>query len=350
MTGQSCILKDYYPCDWADFTQENHWPVTLPPFKPKIKKRTLTQPSLFFSPIAGSLAIWVPSKRRRGLDRYSLRLADSGLPGSEIAIEYLRDKYRNNLASSTINQAGGVVLSFLLFLEKINTNIFSVTRQDIGAFVEYEQDRGLKINSVRAHLRGVYTFLNFMVEQELLSHEIMFKKLQVKLPKVLPKAIPPEDIKALLGSISKVRDKTLILLLLRTGMRIGELLNVKLTDIVMPERKILIYQGEKNFQGRVVYFCEDAEEALEEWLQIRNDTKKHLFYSRSRETISYVAAWSVMRKCLERAGLSGKGYSLHCLRHTFATDMLNAGLRIEVLQQLMGHQSIEVTMRCPVIR
>ena len=52
-----------------------------------------------------------------------------------------------------------------------------------------------------------------------------------------------------------------------------------------------------------------------------------------------------MRKTLERAGLSNKGYSLHSLRHTFATDMLNGGMRIEVLQQLLGHQSIELTMR-----
>ena len=52
-----------------------------------------------------------------------------------------------------------------------------------------------------------------------------------------------------------------------------------------------------------------------------------------------------MRRILERAGLSGKGYSLHSLRHTFATDMLNAGMRVEVLQQLLGHQEIEMTMR-----
>jgi integrase len=53
----------------------------------------------------------------------------------------------------------------------------------------------------------------------------------------------------------------------------------------------------------------------------------------------------VMKKILERAGLSHKGYSLHSLRHTFATDMLNAGLRIEVLQRLLGHQSLDITMR-----
>ncbi len=52
-----------------------------------------------------------------------------------------------------------------------------------------------------------------------------------------------------------------------------------------------------------------------------------------------------MRKALDRAGLSDKGYSLHSLRHTFATDMLNGGMRLEVLQRLLGHQEIEMTLR-----
>ncbi|MDW7774335.1 MAG: tyrosine-type recombinase/integrase, partial [Desulfobulbaceae bacterium] len=70
-----------------------------------------------------------------------------------------------------------------------------------------------------------------------------------------------------------------------------------------------------------------------------------LFYSRGRENMSYVTAWITMKNLLAKAGLGDKGYSLHSLRHTFATDMLNAGLRLEVLQQLLGHCSIEITRR-----
>jgi site-specific recombinase XerD len=128
-------------------------------------------------------------------------------------------------------------------------------------------------------------------------------------------------------------------------MRIGELLEVKVADIVLHDRKILIYLGSKNYQGRAVYFSEDAEQALQHWLRFRDSGQRYLFYGTSREQLSYSAAWSVMRKTLERAGLSHKKYSLHSLRHTFATDMINGGMRIEVLQQLLGHQSIELTMR-----
>ena len=128
-------------------------------------------------------------------------------------------------------------------------------------------------------------------------------------------------------------------------MRIGELLNVKVADIILPEKKILLYIGEKNFEGRVVYFSNDAEAALVEWLQLRNEQKEYLFYSPARENISYVSAWKVMRDLLTKANLRGKGYTLHSLRHTFATTMLNAGLRLEVLQQLLGHKLIDMTLR-----
>ena len=344
MTEQSSILNNFSPNEWATAVQQKHRPVTLPPTD-RIKTGSLTPPPQFFSPITGSQSVRCPSKRRRALDRFSARIINSSLPGADLAVEYLQDKYRKNLAMSTIKEAGGTVLSFLIFLNETGTNIFKVTRRDIGGFVEHEQDRDLKISSVRNHLRSVYTFVNFLVEQEILPPAIMYKKLRLKLPEVLPRAIPTEDVDAMLAAINKTRDRALILLLLRTGMRIGELLNVKVTDIILPERKILLYVGEKNYQGRVVYYCEDAERALREWLHTRDTQKEYLFYSPSRETLSYVAAWMVMKKILERAGLFHKGYSLHSLRHTFATDMLNAGLRLEALQKLLGHQSIEITLR-----
>lgn len=344
MTDQKSMLSNPYPCDWGADIQERHWPVTLPP-KEQPAPGSFSVPSQSFSPIAGSLAVWRPGKRRRILDRFSTRLLDSSLPGADIAVEYLRDKYTRNLAVSTIGQSGSVIFSFLIFLNECGTVIFQVTRQDIGGFVTHKQEQGLKINSVRAILRILYAFINFLVEKELLPYDILCKKIRIQEPEVLPRAIPAEDLETLLNSISTVRDRALILLLLRTGMRIGELLQVKVTDIVLEERKILLFLGEKNFQGRVVYYNEDAEHALLQWLRIRDEKKEYLFYSPTRETLSYVAAWAVMRKILERAGLSGKGYSLHSLRHTFATDMLNGGLRLEVLQQLLGHKSIEITMR-----
>ena len=153
----------------------------------------------------------------------------------------------------------------------------------------------------------------------------------------------PEDIKQLLSVIDHVRDRALILLLLRTGMRIGELLNTRVHDVDFNNQKILIYEAEKTSVGRVVYYSDDAKEALLAWLKVRNNFKEMLFYAQGRQSLSYEAARCVFNKYLEKAGLSNNGYTLHCLRHTFATDLLNARMRLECLQVLLGHTSLEVT-------
>jgi len=96
------------------------------------------------------------SSKRIVLDRSSCHLAVRTLPGAELAIEYLYSKYIKNLSVHTIKQTGGVILSFLQFLHEDGTPIFTLTRRDIGAFVEYEQDRGLQPVSVIGYLRALY--------------------------------------------------------------------------------------------------------------------------------------------------------------------------------------------------
>lgn len=278
--------------------------------------------------------------------RWCSRLAASKLPGADLAVEYLYGKYIKNLSISTIQQSGRIILYFLRFLTRDGTTIYALTRQHISAYVEHEQDRGLKIQSVVNHLRGLYAFIGFLIDQGVLSDTIIQPKIKIKLPQTLPRAIPAEDVQRLLSATTGVRDRALILLLLRTGLRIGELLSVRISDLIYVERKILIYQGEKNYQGRVVYYSNDAEQALQRWITERKSDSDYIFCGRAgRLNLSYMAARNIMINSLERADLSDKGYTLHSLRHTFATDMLNGGIRIEVLQRLLGHQEIEMTMR-----
>jgi site-specific recombinase XerD len=137
----------------------------------------------------------------------------------------------------------------------------------------------------------------------------------------------------------------MIMLLLRTGMRIGELLNTRMVDLNMTEQKIPIYEAQKNHRGRVVYFFNDAKAALEKWLERRDKSQEILFYGPGGKILSYPAARMMFVKYIDRAGLSDKGYTLHSLRHTYATDLLNAGMPLEVLEKLMGHMSLDVTRR-----
>ena len=276
---------------------------------------------------------------------WTTRITAINLPGNQLVTAYLHGKYIKNLSHRTIDHAGGVILAFMHFLNKEDSSILALTRSDIGAFVEDKQDRGLKPISIISHLRAIYAFIAHLVELEVIPSEIMKPKIRIQEPDTLPKAIPKEDIDRILDAIASVRDRALIMLLLRTGMRIGELLGVQVDDIVLHDQKILLYVGAKNYEGREVYYSSDAEQALKHWLRTRDKTKRYLFYGRSDKPLTYVAAWNVMKKTLERAGLSDKGYSLHHLRHTFATEMINNGMRVEVLQQILGHQNIEITLR-----
>jgi integrase len=144
-------------------------------------------------------------------------------------------------------------------------------------------------------------------------------------------------------AVDDTRDRALILLLLRTGVRIGEALNLTLDDIDLSERKVTLMEGEKNNLGRVVYLSNDLLFALKRWLSVRNKDERYLFYGHGHGPLCYSAARSRFFHYIRKARLEHKGYTVHCLRHTFASEILNAGMRLEVLQQLLGHQDIEVT-------
>lgn len=213
-----------------------------------------------------------PSRKRQTFYRWCSRITASGFADSDLVIEYIYGKYIQNLSIHTIRQSSSIILSFLVFLDKNHQTIYDLTRQNISSFVDNEQDRGLQKESIIHHLEALYAFIAFLVEQEVLPYSIRQHKIKLKKPDSLPRAIPSEDIQSLLATISNIRDRALILLLLRTGMRIGELLEVKISDIIFSERKILIYQGEKNYQGRIVYYSEDAEyPQLDAWCQDQMD-------------------------------------------------------------------------------
>ena len=127
----------------------------------------------------------------------------------------------------------------------------------------------------------------------------------MQLPERLPRAMDPDDLQKLLSVIEGNRDRAMILVLLRTGMRIGELLNTKVTDVHIRERRIEIYEGEKNRLGRVVYLSDDAVIAMKTWLRERNTWEEFLLYSQGRtDTMSYSTARSRFEKYIVKAGLT----------------------------------------------
>lgn len=285
-------------------------------------------------------------QRHRCLEKLLQHLAQSDLPEQETVKLYLQHKYRQQCRASTLQLVYTSVKFFLRFLQqKGKTALQEATRQDVEAFIELQQDRGAKITTVGLRLMTLNTFFRFLVDEGRMQEKVLAHKIRLKLPDVLPRAIDPECLKRLTGSIVHVRDRALILLLLRTGMRIGELLNTRVQDIVISEKKILIYEARKTGIGRVVYFSDDALQALEQWVHKRDVTQPFLFYSKQNPRLTYAAARRVFMKYVCKAGLPDQGYTLHRLRHSFASELLNAGMRLECLQPLLGHTHIEMTRR-----
>jgi integrase/recombinase XerD len=287
-----------------------------------------------------------PSCRQRLLERIVDKISRQDLPGKTYAEQYLRHKYRRNCKSSTLREAGTSLMQFLsLFHTAGKSKLAQLSREDVEAFVEDMQDRGLKPGTVRTRLCALYAFVRYGIEHKVLSHELLEHKIRLKLPDRLPRAIDPQDVDKLLSVINNTRDRALILLLLRTGMRIGELLNCTVDDVDVRQQKIFIYQADKTSVGRVVYYSDDAQAALLAWLRVRDPYKEQLFYGQGRHSLCYQAARSMFTKYVHKAGLQYSGYTLHCLRHTFATDLLNVRMPLECLRVLLGHTNLEVTRR-----
>ncbi len=327
------------PCECVDLCDLGEVPFFYNPIEPEIQPKpcSVQRPDVHTA---------YHELRQRALERLLNKLSGKQLLGSHHAEQYLRDQYRRGCRPNTMRSSCTAIELFLSFITATGKpHLEQVTREDLYAFIEREQDRGLKPLTVHTRLRAVKAFLRFLIDEEIVDHRVLSRRIAIKIPEALPRAIDPDDVKRLLGVIKDVRNRTMILVLLRTGMRIGELLDTKVRDVSLKERRIEIYEAQKNRVGRVVYLSDDAHSALVRWFKKRDPQKAFVFYAQGRDTITYQGARAMFMKYLVKADLANNGYTLHCLRHTCASELLNAGMRLECLQQLLGHSSIEMTRR-----
>ena len=197
------------------------------------------------------------------LNRILTNIDASDFAAKDYFAQYMRHKYRRNCQPNTLRQAATSLTQFFRFYrDSGKQHLQQMSREDIEAFIEYQQDRGLKPRSVRTRLCAVYAFIHFLIEYKVLGYELLERRIKIKLGDQLPRAMDAQDVKQLLSVIDHVRDRALILLLLRTGMRIGELLNTKVDEVDLSNQRILIYQADKTGLGRVVYYSGDAQTAL----------------------------------------------------------------------------------------
>ncbi len=165
-----------------------------------------------------------------------------------------------------------------------------------------------------------------------------------KVPKSLPKSLRREEVKKLVSVIppTKKRDRLIVLLLYTSGLRVGELCNLKISDIDF-ERSLIVVRSGKGAKDRVVPIPKPIIEEIKSYLDSREDESEYLFVEERREKkdrISTKTVWYILKKYGKRAGVS---VTPHVLRHSFATHMLESGVDIRAIQEILGHSNLSTT-------
>jgi integrase/recombinase XerD len=141
-----------------------------------------------------------------------------------------------------------------------------------------------------------------------------------------------------------VRDYTVIEVAIGTGLRVSELSNLLVADIQLGRgQNSLIVRKGKGDKTRVVAFSTRLKNIIQEYLDYRNTDSPYLFYSARSEQIMVSGLQKIFKNNARKSGLDSR-YSIHCLRHTYATELYKAsGYNLRLVQQQLGHSSIQTT-------
>ena len=149
-----------------------------------------------------------PTLRRQALDRIIARVIRHQVPGEGHVLSYLQQLYRRNCRPKTICSTASSLVLFLLFIKQSGKEYLElIVRRDLEAFVEHEQDRGLKPKTIHFRIQILYAFIHYLVKENVLRPELLERKIRLRVPQSLPKAICTPDIIRLLSVIDHRRDR-----------------------------------------------------------------------------------------------------------------------------------------------
>ena len=165
-----------------------------------------------------------------------------------------------------------------------------------------------------------------------------------KVPRSLPKSLTKEEVKKLLSAIppTRKRDRLIVLLLYGSGLRVSELCNLKISDIDF-KRSLIIVRGGKGAKDRIVPIPRALLKEIEDYLKMRNDNSEYLLVEERRnkkDKLSPKTVWYILDKYGKKTGIK---VTPHMLRHSFATHMLENGIDIRVIQEILGHSNLSTT-------
>jgi len=232
-------------------------------------------------------------------------------------------------------------------LTEIYDYLAFLSREREKSHTSKSKEYGLTPSTRARKIATIKSFYKYLTHKVKLISENPVQYLDApKVPKSLPKYLTLDESQRLLNAIesrNKQRDYCIICLFLNCGLRISEIVGLNLSDIRQDHLRIL---GKGN-KERVVYLNDSTAAAINDYLLIRKNIdaidKSALFLSTRRKRMSREAVHDMVKKSLLRAGLDSEKYSAHKLRHTAATLMLQNGVDVRTLQELLGHEHLNTT-------
>jgi site-specific recombinase XerD len=217
-----------------------------------------------------------------------------------------------------------------------------ITYKDIDRFIVWQSEKGFKSSTINRRVASVMSLYQFLaIEDDELVCPVMPRRHHLREPQRLPRPMSEEDLKRFFAVIEDKRDRAMFLLMLRCGLRIGEVANLHLVDLFLGEEYPRLMARGKGSRERGVYLSKQAELALHEHLKERSSVKSEfVFLSYLGDGLSTTSIHNCLLKYREMAGIQ---ITAHRLRHSFANDLLNANVPITSIQKLMGHRWIETT-------
>ncbi len=231
-----------------------------------------------------------------------------------------------------------------------NTSIKNINKNDLRNYLKYLNESGLSEKSISHNISTLRSFYKFLVAEEYLDDNlIMFIDLP-KIPKNLPNVLSVEEIDRLLDISVRdkysARNKAMLELMYSSGLRISELINLKVIDVSLDEALVRIFG--KGSKERIVPIGDCALNALKTYIFVyrkellKKQNSDYLFLSSLGNKMSRQAFFKIIKALALEKNIKTE-ISPHTLRHSFATHMLNYGADLRSIQELLGHSDISTT-------
>ena len=250
------------------------------------------------------------------------------------------------LSNNTAKAYEADISSFFQWLDNEDLKYKNLQEDHVNQYISFLFQRKMRSSSVNRKISSIKSFYIFLVKRNFVKNSPLNDLVTPKQEKYLPESMSEAEVDKLLNSpdvANKIenRDKAMIEMLYATGMRISELVNLKITDVDMKRCVVKVFG--KGSKERLVPFGETALDSLRSYLNEREQSSsKEIFLSNRGKKMTRVAFWQRVKVYLIRENLKNS-ISPHTLRHAFATHLLNRGADLRSVQLLLGHSDLSTT-------